>query len=390
MFANDHKRKASAGTVQLKPSNGRLQLVFTHAGRRHYLSLGLTDTPMNRKAATAKAKLIEGDIVFERFDPTLEKYKAHSSLSIVTPTITPIESEIALAQLWERYIDYKSTTASPKTIKGTYACVTTHLGRCKTDGLVDAPLFRMELLQVTSLGMARKTLMHLSAAVKWGMRQGLVKSNPLDGMYTEILAPTPQSPKAFTPEQRDSIIQGFQESRDYHHYYPFVAFLLLTGCRPCEAVGLRWGNITLDCSRVFFCESIVELNGRLIRRPTTKTGIKRWFNCTPRLQAILLQANRPTNSGADDLVFPAPRGGAIGATNFTDRDWTKILSQLGLLELDGVRMTLYSCRDTFITLQISAGISSDIVSKWVGNSAAVIEKRYLDKLALENLRPAEI
>lgn len=82
--------KASKGTPQVKSSNNRLQLVFTAVGKRHYLSLGLTDTPENRKLAEAKARLIESDIAYERFDPTLAKYKAQVALSTVTPIVTPI------------------------------------------------------------------------------------------------------------------------------------------------------------------------------------------------------------------------------------------------------------------------------------------------------------
>jgi integrase len=33
------------------------------------------DTPANRKVAEFKAKEIEKDMLFERFDPTLKKYK---------------------------------------------------------------------------------------------------------------------------------------------------------------------------------------------------------------------------------------------------------------------------------------------------------------------------
>ncbi len=35
--------------------NDRLQLRFHYAGKRHYFSLGLPDTKVNRRAAEAKA-----------------------------------------------------------------------------------------------------------------------------------------------------------------------------------------------------------------------------------------------------------------------------------------------------------------------------------------------
>lgn len=41
--------KALKGSVNLKISNNRIQLVFTVAGKRYYLSTGLADTSANRK-----------------------------------------------------------------------------------------------------------------------------------------------------------------------------------------------------------------------------------------------------------------------------------------------------------------------------------------------------
>ncbi|PLZ95704.1 hypothetical protein CEN50_21585 [Fischerella thermalis CCMEE 5268] len=49
--------KSFKGTVQIKNSNKRLQLVFRYGEKRHYLSTGFTDTPANRKLAEIKAWL---------------------------------------------------------------------------------------------------------------------------------------------------------------------------------------------------------------------------------------------------------------------------------------------------------------------------------------------
>jgi hypothetical protein len=83
------QRKASKGTVQIKNSNERLQLVFSYTGKRHYLSTGFTDTPANRKLAEMKARQIELDILCGNFDTTLAKYKPELLLSTVTPTLNP-------------------------------------------------------------------------------------------------------------------------------------------------------------------------------------------------------------------------------------------------------------------------------------------------------------
>ncbi len=87
MYSKDKPGKANKGSVQVKSSNSRLQLVFSFGGKRHYLSTGYPDTPQYRKLAQMKATEIEKDILYERFDETLAKYKPKSALSTVTPTL---------------------------------------------------------------------------------------------------------------------------------------------------------------------------------------------------------------------------------------------------------------------------------------------------------------
>ena len=71
------KQRNVRRSVSVLVSRGWLQLRFSYGGTSHYLSVSLRDTPANRKIAEAKAKLIESDIVYERFDPTLQKYIYH-------------------------------------------------------------------------------------------------------------------------------------------------------------------------------------------------------------------------------------------------------------------------------------------------------------------------
>lgn len=249
-----------------------MQLVFSHGGKRHYLSLGWADNKITRKSAEFKARQIEEDIYKDRLDPTLIKYKPQSALNIITP-ITPTEPELTLKNLWQQYSGYKALSASPKTINGTYEPVAAHLAKCSTDGLKDAVKFRMQLLQVTTQSQARRTLMQLQAACRWGVKRGLISTSPLDGMYRELDGTKPTPPMAFSIQERDRIIAAFEtDSRpgmNYQHYAPLVKFLFWTGCRPCEAIGLRWGSVTDDCSRIHFHESIVEVSGKLVRRKET-------------------------------------------------------------------------------------------------------------------------
>lgn len=90
MYQHSFRGRGYKGSVSIINSNDRLQLRFHYAGKRHYLSTGWLDTPASRKLAEIKAAEIEKDILYERLDETLAKYKPASSLSTVTP-VTPIQ-----------------------------------------------------------------------------------------------------------------------------------------------------------------------------------------------------------------------------------------------------------------------------------------------------------
>jgi integrase len=181
------RRKAKTGSVKVRNSNNRLQLVFTHAGKRHFVSLGLSDTPLNMKQAQDIAFEVQRDLEYGEFDPTYQKYKPAAE---VTESSGEAEADTApgLMTLWNRYVDYIATDASPNTVNGTYDPVKAHMQRCKTDGLEDPLQFRKELLKATTSSQARRTLMQLSAACDWGLKHEMVDANPFKGMYLELEA----------------------------------------------------------------------------------------------------------------------------------------------------------------------------------------------------------
>ncbi len=78
MQSKSSSRKSAKGSAVVLNSHNRLQLRFRFGGKRHYISLGLADSLVNRRFAELKAAEIEQDILKEKFDTTLEKYKSAS------------------------------------------------------------------------------------------------------------------------------------------------------------------------------------------------------------------------------------------------------------------------------------------------------------------------
>jgi integrase len=156
---------------------------------------------------------------------------------------------------------------------------------------------------------------------------------------------------------------------------PYVKFLFHTGCRPEEAIALKWKHV--EKNRIYICEAVAT-DVRI--RKTTKTDTPRYFPINEELRAVF-DAVRPENPDPNALVFPARRGKEIDTHNFLNRVWRPVVEKL--VEAGKVKEYLpqYNCRHTFITLCLESGIISRRVADWCGTSVAVIEEHYAGVIA---------
>ncbi|NJM22230.1 MAG: DUF3596 domain-containing protein [Richelia sp. RM2_1_2] len=380
MPSESSSRKSSKGTVQIKISNERLQLVFRYAGQRYYLSTGFSDTVANRKLAEMKARQIELDILSENFDQTLGKYKPESLIAKVkapTPREQPTEVAASLIELWESYIDFKRSSLSPSTlakdVKRVRICINVHLPFKTLDKAV---AIRDWLIANKTPNSCKRILTQISACCDWAVKSGLIEENPFEDMATDIKIPKGSKEdadiNAFTQEERDRIIQAFKDSSYYKYYAPLIEFLFMTGCRPSEAAGLEWRHIANDFGFIRFEQAVVVSESGLTCKKGLKTQKKRIFPINTRL-AILLKSIKPVAVCDDAKVFPSKEGRWIDVHNFTNRGWKATLSKL-----DGIEYRkLYQTRHTFITLALKNGMDVKDVATLVGNSPEIIYRHYV-------------
>jgi integrase len=386
MHSSHSSSKASKGSVQVINSNNRLQLRFRYAGKRHYLSMGLPDTAINRKAAEAKARQMELDIVSGNFDETLYKYKPQSALSPAEPEITPkVTPEVSLKELWEAFLEFKRPQCSENTMRYTYGVYTGYMEKLPTYSLKEASQIRDHVLQTVPLNSAKRFITRLSACCKFAMKSGLADQNPFDGMAAEIKLPKASREEGFTEiepfsiEERDAILQALQNNQfcpsksGYKHSYyaPLIEFLFATGCRPSEAVVLQWKHVTEDYRQILFEQALINTDrGKKIRKGL-KTQERRRFPCNQKLQG-LLKSVKPEDASSEDLVFPSPKNEPIDFNNFRNRTWKKVLKELGI-----EYRKIYQTRHTFITHALETGkLDAKDVARLVGNSPEVIYQHY--------------
>lgn len=378
-------RKAKTGSVQVRNSNDRLQLVFTFGGKRYFISTGLGDTPFNRKQAGDKALNVERDIAYGEFDPDNPgKYKVRAVLT-TTDSATTIPISIPnLPELWKRYSNTRASGKSPATVR-MYGWVANHLERCPYKLPTEAQAIFDWLSAHVPANSTRRVLMHLSACCRWAKKSGLMDTNPFEGSASEVKVnksgTEEEEINPFTKEERDQIIKAFKDNRYYNRYAPLVEFLFFTGSRPSEALALQWKHI--NKTTIIFEQAVIYDGRGLVLKAGLKTQRFRKFPVNTQL-AQLLNAIRRDAHNPESLVFPSPEGKFIDWHNFTNRAWKTVLSSLPGIEYRNP----YQTRHTFCSLCREASIPSIQLGKWVGNSAQMIDRVYakpVDNITVPNL-----
>ena len=89
----------------------------------------------------------------------------------------------------------------------------------------------------------------LRPAFQLAVRDDIIRKNPVDGAYCEIKKRNGGSRKtrrALTVEQQRAFMGYVSKNPFFYHWYPLFMFLLGTGCRIGEAIGIRWEDVDLE------------------------------------------------------------------------------------------------------------------------------------------------
>ncbi|MEB3277393.1 MAG: tyrosine-type recombinase/integrase [Lyngbya sp.] len=386
--------KRRKGKVGVSSYNGVLRLSIPRSlcgGKQQYLYLGLKDDPTNRKFAETKAQQIEADILYERFDSTLEKYRSqNTAISEEKP------SKVTLEKLYKQYIEIRRSNARPGTWKNNYLVALGHIKRspfADIDPDSEMTGYAQKMLdwasQTLSPDTCRRLIQQLNACLKWAIKSKRVSLNrsPFEGMAAEAKKLVKKSEdeetdiNPFTREERDAIIEAFKAYSKDSRYYHYACFCFYVGCRPSEAIGLAWEDVSSDLSKITFKNAIVAGQGGFEKCSGLKTQSKRVFPCNSQVKELLREM-RSARQSANGLVFTSAKGNVF-STSYFRTVWVKVLENLGI-----EYRKPYQTRHTFITLCLDKGRDAKDIAKWVGNSAEIIYRHYAGYRA--ELPPPEI
>ena len=196
---------------------------------------------------------------------------------------------ITVNQLWNKYINQKHHLKT--TTKANYIYTYEHfvkdsfgnmkLGKVKYTHVKD---FYYELIEEDDLEIATldniNTLLHPMFDI--AVRDGLIRTNPTDGVMNEIKKANPgwkNKRHALTIPQQRNFVNFIDEHDTYEGWYPILVTMLGTGMRVGETIGLRWEDVDFKNRMISVNHALVyrPIDGKsqfLISPPKTEAGIR--------------------------------------------------------------------------------------------------------------------
>ncbi len=355
------KRRSKKGSVQILNRDGLLTLRFSYKGTRHQRAIGLPDTPINRELARRKACEIEFDIASEKFDPTFEKYFPRETTPIARPTTL---------ELWEKFIDYRiSCNTSEESISSRYRPIAANLRRFGKD--IETESSALEFVSLLRSRQkprtANKNLSLLRGFGKWCLSECHWEANhftPIAALKVGDRIPE----EIFEVEDIHRLIEAASRDKILLRYRDFIIFLLSSGCRPSEAIGLRWEHVNFRRDEIHICESL----SRSAQGGRKRNGTKSHTRFIPMSQAIRsMLEGRANGADLEGLIFTSPTGKPIDDHNFSQRTWKRLCEKAGI-----PYRVPYNSRHSVSNHMLDEGATFHQVAYSLGNSARMISDIY--------------
>ena len=135
------------------------------------------------------------------------------------------------------------------------------------NSLVDAGL------SVESVGFVNKILHPL---FELAIRDGVIRTNPTSGIMRELKANAGNGVKkrhALTIAEQAAFVDFIAASNRFRHWLPLFTFMLGTGCRVGETIGLTWNDCDME-------SGVISINHALIYKPLR--GVHEFHASSPK------------------------------------------------------------------------------------------------------------
>jgi integrase len=227
--------------------------------------------------------------------------------------------------------------------------------------------------ELSESGLSPRTVAFAHSLIREALNQAVVDDLLPANPALSTRRPPRRKPKIepFTPEEADRFMRSAKQDPLGIVFW----FALAVGARPEEYLALKWPDLDLEKSEVFFHQTIYFPKGGdwKIEEVKTESGLRK-VNFSQVLANALADHKRKQlaqriklgkkyqNNG---FVFAAAKGQPLHLRNLSLRHLVPVMERA---RIAGPR-NLYRLRHSFATLSLVAGIDAKIVSRALGHSS---------------------
>ena len=208
----------------------------------------------------------------------------------------------------------------------------------------------------------------LSMALKQAVRWGMLASNPA------TLVDLPKQRRTEMQALSKEEVARFRAAAKGTRHAVLFDFMLASGCRPGEALAIRWADLDLETGEVMIQRALTTVDGRPVFGSPKTAGSRRRIPLPSALAGSLVrhrlaQAEQalmlgPVYDRELDLVFANEAGGPLELRNLARRHLKPALKAAKL----PVSLRLYDLRHTHATLLLAEGVHPKVAAERLGHA----------------------
>ncbi|WP_228266097.1 site-specific integrase [Microlunatus elymi] len=220
----------------------------------------------------------------------------------------------------------------------------------------------------------------ISGVLGLAARYGAIIVNPVRDIE-RIEAKPKKPPRALTADERIELLKQLQEDEKARRrdLPDLVFFMLATGVRIGEALGVVWSEVDFEAGTVEITSTIIRVRHEGLLRKDTKSSAGRRTLALPMSAVAVLRRRFATGARLDQPLFPSVLGGF--------RDPANVRRELRDARGDAALawITSHTFRKTAATILDEAALSARLVADQLGHSRpSMTQDVYMARRAVDS------
>ncbi len=240
---------------------------------------------------------------------------------------------------------------------------------------LNRPIYGNGKVKNQPMGASAQKQIHniIKPALQEALKLDLISRNPASEIKPEPIKKQEgqvSEDKVWTLEEAKRVLQAARMDR----YGYIFEFMLLTGVRKGEALGLRWSSIDFEAGYLLIQDNRVSINGKAINStPKTPNSIRKIF-LSPDVKGVLerMKLQQLEDAGMwleswedSGYVFTNERSGKPSHPENLAQGLDRIQKAAQVK-----RITIHGIRHTHASLAAAQGVKIEVLSKQLGHSKA--------------------